>query len=127
MDTVFKLTLLGLFGALGTLCRYGVNVLGARLLGLGFPYGTMIVNLLGCFLFGVIAGLAESRGFVHPELRGLLLVGFMGAFTTFSSLIFDSYSLYESQALGLAFLNILGQIIFGFVALWLGLRTSGLL
>ena len=109
-------------GAIGTLCRAGaigaVQRLGGR-----FPWATLTVNLLGCLAFGLVLALAE-RGRIGDDLRRLLLVGFMGAFTTFSSFAGDTLGLLQSGRFGAALLNVLGQNVLGvsFVALgtWLG-------
>lgn len=122
MNIFIKLSLLASFGACGTLCRYGIAVLCTRFFGADLPLGTLSANLLGCFLFGVVTSLASVRGLISPELRQLLLVGFLGAFTTFSSLIFDSHILHNEKGLILALLNVLGQSSFGFLFFWLGAK-----
>jgi CrcB protein len=85
-----------------------------------FPFGTFSVNLLGCFLIGLLAGLAEYRGLFTPELRALLLVGFLGGFTTFSTFGFESVQLIRDGEFMLAGLNVVGQVILGLVGVWLG-------
>ncbi|MCY2928392.1 MAG: CrcB family protein [Planctomycetota bacterium] len=83
-----KLLLLFLAGGAGTLARYGLDGLVQRLSGAtSFPWGIAAVNLLGCFLFGLVGAMAAERGLISAEARLILLVGFMGAFTTFSTLI----------------------------------------
>src|SRR3990172_253106 len=81
---IHKLALLALAGSLGTLARYGLAGLVHRYDGASFPWGTLAVNVTGCFLVGLLAALFESRWPVTGETRVILLVGFMGAFTTFS-------------------------------------------
>jgi CrcB protein len=119
-DTLPKLFLLALAGACGTLARYWLSIGVHLTLGRGFPWGTAVVNLLGCLLFGLVWVLADERQVLSPEVRGLLLVGFMGAFTTFSSLIFETGELVRGSQWGLAALNVLGQNALGFVAFYLG-------
>jgi fluoride exporter len=119
-DTLDKILLLALAGACGTLARYWLSVGVHFTLGRSFPWGTAVVNLLGCLLFGLIWVLADERQFLRPEVRGLLLVGFMGAFTTFSSLIFETGELWRGSQWGLAALNLLGQNALGFAAFALG-------
>jgi len=83
-----KLLLLFLAGGAGTLTRYGLDGLVQRLSGAtSFPWGIAAVNLVGCFLFGLVSAMAAERGLISTEARIILLVGFMGAFTTFSTLI----------------------------------------
>jgi CrcB protein len=115
-----KIALIALAGALGTVCRYWLSGLTYDILGKDFPWGTWAVNILGCFLFGLVWILAEERGFLSAQARILILTGFMGAFTTFSTFIFESGALaHDAQWLRLA-LNIGGQNLVGLVALYLG-------
>ncbi|WP_028577769.1 fluoride efflux transporter CrcB [Desulfomicrobium escambiense] len=117
---MMKILLIALAGACGTLSRYWLSGLAYDILGRDFPWGTWAVNILGCFLFGLVAVLAEERGFLSAQARILILTGFMGAFTTFSTFIFESGGiLNEGQWLKLA-LNVGGQNIVGFAALYLG-------
>jgi len=115
-----KILLIALAGACGTLSRYWLSGLAYDLLGRDFPWGTWAVNILGCFLFGLVWILAEERGFLSAQARILILTGFMGAFTTFSTFIFESGGIMnDGQWLKLA-LNVGGQNIVGFAALYLG-------
>jgi CrcB protein len=92
-----KLVWLGLAGGLGTLARFGVATLAQRLLGSGFPWGTVCVNLAGCFFFGLVFTLWHERGAVDPDTARILLVGFMGGFTTFSSYVNDLVGLAGAE------------------------------
>ncbi len=85
-------------GALGALARYFLARAVYSLLGTAFPYGTLVVNLLGCFLLGVIIALVEERGLLGPEARSLLAVGFLGAMTTFSTFVYESHGLLRDGA-----------------------------
>jgi CrcB protein len=115
-----KIALIALAGACGTLCRYWLSGLVYDLMGRDFPWGTWAVNIAGCFLFGLVWILAEERGFLSAQARILILTGFMGAFTTFSTFIFESGGLLnDGQWLKLA-LNLAGQNLVGFAALYLG-------
>ena len=98
MTTWAQLGWLALAGALGTLARYGASELANRLAGGHYPLGTFTVNVLGSFLFGFIWHLAAVRLLIPDQLRIILLVGFMGSFTTFSSLMFDSFALGQTRA-----------------------------
>jgi fluoride exporter len=82
-----KLLWLALAGALGTMSRYLLAGLAQRLAGTSFPWGTLVVNSLGCLVFGIIWALASERFAMGTEIRTIVLVGFLGAFTTFSSAI----------------------------------------
>lgn len=122
-----KLLLIALAGACGTLCRYWLSGAMYAALGRDFPWGTWVVNILGCFLFGLVWILAEERGFLSGQTRAIVLVGFMGAFTTFSTYIFESGELLrDAQWLRLV-LNIGGQNVAGFAALFLGTSLGRIL
>jgi fluoride exporter len=103
------LTILALLGALGTLARYGISGWVQRLSGTGFPWGTLAVNALGCILLGIVWTLAEERLVISGQTRGLLLIGFMGAFTTFSSYAFETVQLLRDGEMLLALGNIAVQ------------------
>ena len=88
-----RLLLLAATGAVGTLARYWLSGIVQRVAGAGFPWGTLAVNGLGCFLFGLVWALAEERFLISGQTRLILLVGFMGAFTTFSTYIFETHQM----------------------------------
>jgi CrcB protein len=112
-----QLLLIGLGGFVGTILRH---VLGGMVQsGAGpsaFPWGTLTVNLLGCFGIGLIAELSEARGFLRPEMRGFLMVGILGGFTTFSAFANETVSAVRDAAMGLALLNIVASVGLGLVA-----------
>lgn len=107
-------------GAVGTLARYGLAGLVHRLDGASFPWGTLTVNVLGCFLAGLLWTLFENRWVVSGETRLVVLVGFMGAFTTFSAYILESGQLAQSSEWLRAAGNVVAQNGLGFAALMLG-------
>jgi len=115
-----KLVLLGLAGSLGTLSRYGLAGFVHKATGATFPWGTATVNLTGCFLAGLLWALFETRWPVSGETRTLVMVGFMGAFTTFSALILETGELLRSSELMYAAVNITMQTGVGFIALFAG-------
>lgn len=116
--------LLALAGALGTLARFGLSGFVHRFNGASFPWGTVVVNLTGCFLAGVLWSLFESRWPVSGETRTIVMVGFMGAFTTFSSLILETSELIRSSEWILASLNLGIQNGVGFAALFAGVSLA---
>ncbi len=121
---VQKLFWLALAGALGTLARYGVAGTAQRVFGGEFPWGTLAANLAGCFLAGLFWSVAESRLSISGQMRTIVLMGFMGAFTTFSAFMLETSELLRdaqwSWALGnIALQNILGLILF-FIGLGIG-------
>ena len=117
--------LIFLAGGCGAVSRYGLTLACARLFGTGFPFGTMAVNILGCFFFGFVYELAAVRALLADAVRVALCVGFMGSFTTFSSLVFDSWALASRP--GLLALNLAVQAAAGFGALCLGTQAARLI
>jgi len=96
----YKLMGLAVAGACGTLARYGLAGLVQRGQHIGSPWGTLTVNVLGCFLFGLIWTLTQQRFLVSPETRAILLVGFLGSFTTFSAFLFETDQMLEQGECG---------------------------
>ncbi|MBU0467986.1 MAG: fluoride efflux transporter CrcB [Candidatus Omnitrophica bacterium] len=115
-----KVLLLCVGGAFGTVSRYLLSTLVYRSAGSEFPYGTMLVNLLGCFIVGVLATLSESKYLLTPNLKLLLIIGFCGAFTTFSAFILETANLMKDGETTRAFLNVFLSLIVGFLVLRLG-------
>jgi fluoride exporter len=114
-----KLLLIALAGAAGTVARYGLTLGCTRLFGDRVPAGTLVVNLLGCALFGLVLALFRDRARLGPEAATVLLVGFMGAFTTFSSFVADSHALWADRP-ALAVANVVVQNVVGLVCFVLG-------
>jgi len=119
-----RLVWLALAGAVGTLARYGLAGLVHRLNGVSFPWGTVVVNISGCFLAGLLWTLFENRWPVAGETRTLVMVGFMGAFTTFSSFILETGELVRAAEWIQAAANLVLQNGVGFVALFLGMALG---
>lgn len=116
-----KVLWIALAGALGTVSRYALGSMVQRIAGGSLPWGTWAVNIVGCFLFGLVVSLADKRFMLTPEARLIILTGFMGAFTTFSTFIFESGGmLSEAQWLPMIG-NMAGQIIIGMGFLFIGL------
>lgn len=118
MSVLIKLLGIAVAGGIGTLARYGLAGLVQRWAGQSpFPWGTFAVNILGCLLFGMVVSMLERRAGLAGDLRPFLLTGFMGAFTTFSTLHFETGQLLgESQWLAAAG-NLIGQNALGISAL----------
>lgn len=121
-----KLLLIGLAGACGALARYGLGGFVQRYSGATFPWGTLVVNIVGSFLFGFVWSLVEQRMVISPETRVIILSGFLGAFTTFSSFMFETSTLIGEAQWWLAGLNVGGQILLGLTAMFLGLAAGRL-
>jgi len=112
-----------LAGAAGTGTRYLVSVWAAERFGTAFPYGTVVVNLAGCFLIALAMHAAFAMSW-PPMLRSALTVGFLGGFTTYSSFNYETSSLLQAGATAPAAANALVTIAGGFVAGWLGLIVA---
>jgi CrcB protein len=115
-----RILLIGLAGAVGTIARYWVAEWTARRFGEEFPAGTLVVNLLGCFLAGLLAYLLLERFVVSPTIRTMLLVGLLGGFTTFSAFGLQSFNLLREGEIGFAILNIVVSNAAGLFMVWLG-------
>ena len=122
-----ELAWLAVAGAVGTLARYGLSGLVHKYCGAGFPWGTLVVNALGCFLFALVYTLAEGRLLISAHTRFILLTGFMGAFTTFSSFAFESGQLLREAEWALLAANIIAQNGLGLAFLLLGFAVGRLL
>ena len=108
-------------GALGSMARYGVNILGARLT-TGFPVGTLTVNILGCFAMGLLASVLALRGGQH--LAPLLLTGVLSGFTTFSAFSLDTLTLWQRGAAGLALGYVAASVLLSLAAVTAGLALG---
>jgi len=108
-------------GALGALARYGLGGwLTSRFPG-SFPWETFIINISGSFIIGLLFVIFTERLMPHPALRVSLMVGFVGAYTTFSTFSLETFRLIEDGAVGLALANIFGSVTAGLVAVYLGI------
>jgi fluoride exporter len=121
-----ELALLAVAGAIGTLSRYGLSGLVQWFCGERFPWGTVAVNLTGCFLFGLIWTLAEERLIISGQTRFILLTGFMGAFTTFSTLAFETSGFLQDSMWWPAAGNAFGQLFAGVALIFLGFAIGRL-
>ena len=115
---------LAAMGALGTVCRYWLDMLATTKLGTKFPWGILIVNVTGCFIFGLVYSLAEHHLPDGDETRLIILTGFVGAFTTYSTFAFQtSWLLRDAQWL-LATVNIVSQIVLGLIGIFVGIAVG---
>ena len=108
-------------GAFGALSRFAVSQLAVQVIGKGFPYGTLIINVLGSLLMGFFSVYFLSKTNLDPVLRMALLVGFLGAFTTFSTFSLDTLLLLESGAVTKGLLNIALNVCLSLLAVWVGM------
>ncbi len=118
---ILKLASIAAGGALGALFRYGLSSGIHLLLGRGFPYGTLVVNVVGSFLIGVLYGFVVERRELPEVWQSFLIVGLLGAFTTFSTFSLETLALIENQAIFKGVLNILLSLGLCIGTCWLGL------
>ena len=115
----FLIVFLG--GGLGAALRHGINLVCARTLGTEFPYGTLIINVTGSLVMGLIAGYLAFKGNASQHARLFLMTGILGGYTTFSAFSLDAALLYERGQLGLAALYVLASVILSIGGLFAGL------
>ena len=122
-----RILLLAIAGAAGTIARYYFGGFVQRVYGGGFPWGTFAVNMAGGLLFGLVWTMAEERLVISGGTRAVILIGFMGAFTTFSTFVFETGELLRDSQWIIAFGNVALQNICGVVFLFLGVTLGRLL
>ena len=121
MQALRPILLAGLGGFIGSAGRYLIGGWAHGLMPLTtFPVGTLVVNVSGCFLIGLLGGLVETRQLLGPDLRVFLLIGVLGGFTTFSSFAYETLALTRDAEFSRALLNIGAQVVLGLGAAWLG-------
>ena len=110
-------------GALGALARYGVGDLISRRFP-GFPWGTLVINVTGSFVLGALFVILTERTQASPALRSTLMIGFLGAYTTFSTFSLETVRLLEDGSTLAAGLNVLSNVGLGLCAAWLGITVG---
>lgn len=113
--------MIGLGGALGAIARYQLAAMIQARIPAGFPWGTFVVNVTGCLVMGVATTLLTDRLVVHPNWRFLIPIGFIGAYTTFSTFELETFRAVTEGAWLVGGLNVLSSVVAGYVALWLGI------
>lgn len=116
-----KLWLVALGGSIGSCLRYLVSLWSADRFGADFPFGTLLVNIVGCFIIGAFLTVATDKYIFDPNLRFLVVVGFCGGLTTFSSFGYETLKLLEGAGYHYAMLNIAANVVLGLLATWLGM------
>jgi len=115
-----KTILIAFAGLAGTLLRYWLSGYVARQYGETFPWGTMAVNLIGCFVTGAVFYATEERFLINPTVRTVILIGLLGGFTTFSSYGLQTFTLLRDGEFGLATLNVVTSNVLGLFMVWVG-------
>lgn len=118
--------IVGLGGFIGTICRYLVYLTMGSKTNSSFPFATLLINLSGCLLIGIFASLIEKEVMASRYLFLIGSVGFLGAFTTFSTFGLETMNLLKEQQLAWAVLNVLANVILGVVAVWIGRQLVNL-
>ena len=119
-----KTILIGLAGLAGTLLRYGLATVVTRQSGETFPWGTLAVNLIGCFLAGAVFHLTGEKFLINPTIRTVVLIGLLGGFTTFSAYGLQTFELLRDGQFGLATLNLAVSNVLGLLMVWAGYAVS---
>jgi CrcB protein len=116
--------MVGLGGFLGSIARFWLGSYITYRMGARFPYGTFVINISGSFLIGLIVTLLAERADWSPNLLYLIPIGFIGAYTTFSTFELEAFRSVHNGDLLLAFLNVILSVTVGFAAVWLGVVTG---
>ena len=115
------LLLIGLGGGIGSMLRYLTSVIIQKYYTSVFPLTTLVVNIIGCLLIGIIIGTLEKNQVTDSSMKWLLVTGFCGGYTTFSTFGYENITLLQNQHSGLAFLYIFTSVAIGLFSVWLGL------
>ena len=113
--------IVGIGGFIGSIFRYMGQLAAGKIFSPSFPMGTFLVNLLGCFIIGVVFAMSEKGNLLTAEMRLFLAVGFCGGFTTFSTFASDNLMLLKDNSIGLLLINVLGSVVLGILAVYLGI------
>jgi fluoride exporter len=123
-----NILLVGFGGFIGSVLRYlASGYVQQSTKSIDFPYGTLVVNVVGCFIIGFLAQLAEDRGVFTSESRLFVFTGFLGGFTTFSSFGNETLNLARDSQMLNAFANVGANVILGLFAVWLGRTVAYLI
>jgi fluoride exporter len=117
---VVKVLLVGMGGFVGSIARYWLSGFVQDRTAGTFPFGTLAVNLVGCFLIGVLSELADARTFMSAEARACAVIGVLGGFTTFSAFGNETINLIRDRDWALAGSNVVAHVVLALVAVWLG-------
>jgi len=112
-------------GGIGALARYVLGAAIAARAGGRFPLGTLVINVTGSFLVGLLMALFTERLQPHPNWRLLLVVGFLGGYTTFSTFEYETFRAVQDGGKWIGLLNVVGSVVLGYIAVWIGAAIVG--
>nr|WP_084577484.1 fluoride efflux transporter CrcB [Sporomusa malonica] len=121
---MINILIVTLGGGIGAASRYVVSSWAAERFGSNFPYGTLLVNVAGCFIIGLFLALVTDKLIVKPEWRLFVTTGFLGGLTTFSSFSYETIKLLQEAGISLALYNVLANCVIGFFATWMGINFA---
>jgi CrcB protein len=124
MSEWVRTLVVGAGGFVGAVLRYSLGGMVSRAVSPEFPWGTLVVNVSGCFVIGLLAVLTEERGPVSPSTRLFLMVGVLGGYTTFSTFGYETLNLIREGSHGLAAANAVGQLLLGLAAVGAGIMVA---
>ena len=124
MEILLRFFLIALFGAIGTLARYGLGGVVQIRTGSTFPYGTLLINLTGCFFLGLIGQITLNRVIIPPEWRVAIAIGFFGGYTTFSSFGWETAKMFEAGEWLRACTYVAASVVFGLLLSVAGIRLA---
>ncbi len=124
---MYKLISIGIGGFIGAISRYYISGITYEKFGTDFPYGTLAVNVIGAFILGFLMSMTESRLLLNPAMKSTVTIGFLGAFTTFSTFSYETAVLLQGGDLYRALANIFISVIAGLVAVLAGIKLGHLL
>ena len=119
-----RYVMIALGGAAGAIARYQIAAMIQARAALGFPWGTFVVNMTGCFLMGLAMVLLTDRLVANPNWRFLIPIGFIGAYTTFSTFEFETFRAVTEGGWLIGAANVVGSVVAGYAALWIGVSLG---
>ena len=125
--TLHKYLLVGTGGFAGAIARYWVNTVVTQRMGLRFPYGTFLINVSGCFLIGFFMYLLAERGVLDAHWLYVIVVGFIGAYTTFPTFEYETMRELQDGQLAVGLLYVGSSVLAGFAMVWLGAQAAKLM
>ena len=119
-----EIIFVGAGGLIGALLRYMISLLLVKFSQFGFPFGTFLVNIIGCIVIGFIIGIGFDRHYNVIPIMEFVIIGILGGFTTFSTFGLESFEMLQSNQFKLFFIYVLGSVIFGLMSIRLGIEIS---